>query len=107
MKYGDIEYDCLIFDVDNVLIETSLSFPWVIRTAIQFSWRELFMGQVDGIVFTWDHFRTMKQYPYFNDDYDIAWILLEIAASNNIDRSLVKSFPSVENLQVILKNYNR
>lgn len=106
MKYGDIEYDCLIFDVDNVLIETSLSFPWVIRTAIQFSWRELFMGQVDGIVFTWDHFRTMKQYPYFNDDYDIAWILLEIAASNNIDRSLVKSFPSVENLQVILKNYN-
>ena len=106
MKYRDIEYDCLIFDVDNVLIDTSLSFPWVIRTAIQVSWRALFMGKVDGIAFTWDHFRTMKQYPYFNDDYDIAWILLDIAASNNLDRNLMKSFPSIETLNGILQNYH-
>jgi len=105
MKYQHIEYDCLIFDVDNVLIETSLSFPWVIRTTIQYSWKNFLRAEVDGIPFTWEHFRAMKEYPYFNDDYDIAWILLNMAASKK-HPSLANSFPSVDELHRALGNYH-
>ena len=95
---------CLIFDVDNVLIDTDRSFPWVIRTSIQWLWRFYLKRDIDCIAFTWEHFRTIKGFPQFNDDYDIAWFLINAAASRNI-KSLRKSFPHIDEIETILTNF--
>jgi len=95
---------CLIFDVDNVLIDTDRSFPWVIRTSIQWLWKFYLKRDADRIAFTWDHFRTMKRFPQFNDDYDIAWCLVNIAAARK-SASLEESFPQVDELDDILKKF--
>lgn len=95
---------CLIFDVDNVLINTDNSFPWVIRTSIQWLWRFYLKKEVDCIAFTWLHFHTIKTFPQFNDDYDIAWFLINAAASKG-EPSLEKSFPDIPELQSRLSQF--
>lgn len=95
---------CLIFDVDNVLIDTESSFPWVIRTSIQWLWKFYLEKKVDCIAFTWEHFKTMKSFPQFNDDYDIAWLLVNAAAARDIP-SLKNSFPDTDELPLILKRF--
>lgn len=100
-----MKYDALIFDVDNVLIDTTGSFPVVIRTAIQWIWKRFLGRSTDCTAFSLDHFRLMKSYPYFNDDYDIAWILANITASAKKSR-LSDSFPSTERLGTILDEYD-
>ena len=98
-------YDAVIFDIDNVLIDTTMSFPMVIRTSLQWIWKFYLQRNNDCIAFTMDHFRLMKSYPYFNDDYDISWILSNIAASSE-NQSLVRSFPSREKLKEILDTFD-
>ena len=102
IDHGD-DY-CLIFDVDNVLIDTDRSFPWVIRTSIQWLWKFYLNRDIDCIAFTWEHFRTIKGFPQFNDDYDIAWFLINAAATRNI-RSLRESFPHIDEIVNILTDF--
>jgi FMN phosphatase YigB (HAD superfamily) len=99
-----MKYDAMIFDVDNVLIDTRKSFPVVIRTAIQWLWKRHLKLETDCTAFTTEHFRLMKSYPYFNDDFDIVWILVNIAASSQ-RKSLSESFPGVTDLQGTLDNF--
>ncbi|NLG94809.1 MAG: haloacid dehalogenase [Acetomicrobium flavidum] len=96
-------YDALIFDMDGVLIDTTYSYPMVIRIAVQWSWRYLLGRDVDCTAFSYDHFYASKTHPAFNDDYDIAWALLSIAASKKT-KSLKEAFPTIEHWKEILRS---
>jgi HAD superfamily hydrolase (TIGR01549 family) len=85
--------DGLIFDIDGVLVDVSLSYPMVIRTAIQWAWRFLLGRRVDKTAFRGEHLLISKRHPAFNDDYDTAWALLCAAASTGKE-SLRAAFPS-------------
>ncbi len=101
MLRSTYHYDALIFDMDGVLIDTTFSYPMVIRVAIQWCWRRLLGRNIDCTAFSYDHFYISKTHPALNDDYDIAWALLTIAASKN-SKSLKKSFPATEQWKEIL-----
>jgi len=98
-------HDALIFDMDGVLIDTTFSYPMVIRMAVQWGWRYLLGNDVNCTAFSYGHFYISKTHPAFNDDYDIAWILLSLAASKGI-RSLKKAFPTPKQWEEILQNFN-
>lgn len=72
----------LVFDVDGVLIDTSLSFPAAVSGAVRFCLRHFLDFQATVDLFTEDHYRQAKLHPGFNDDYDIAWIFLSWVASS-------------------------
>jgi phosphoglycolate phosphatase-like HAD superfamily hydrolase len=96
------EADALIFDVDGVLIDVERSFPQVIRTAVQWGWRAFVQGIPDRTAYREGHQRVLKNHKAFNDDYDIAWTLLCLAAEEAArggDRRLSRCFPSPEELR--------
>lgn len=100
--------DLLVFDVDGVLIDTRASYPSVIRSAIQWGWTFMIRGKTDRTGFTMDHFRISKRHPGFNDDYDIAWVLLTVAAASarlSGDLSLSRSMPSPGKWESILGEF--
>jgi hypothetical protein len=100
--------DLLVFDVDGVLIDTRASYPSVIRSAIQWGWTFLIGGKTDCTGFTMDHFRISKRHPGFNDDYDIAWVLLTVAAASaklSGNLSLSRSMPSPGKWGSILEEF--
>ncbi len=88
-----LKADCIVFDVDGVLMDTGESFPNVIRTAVPRIWESLLGRKSDSSPFTVRHFETSKRFPSLNDDYDICWGLLSLAASKGRE-SLEDSFPS-------------
>lgn len=88
-----LKADCIVFDVDGVLMETAESFPNVIREAIPRVWKSILGKNSDSSPFTVRHFETSKRFPALNDDYDICWGLLSLAASRGKD-SLEESFPT-------------
>lgn len=98
------KYDALIFDMDGVLIDSTRSYPMVIRIAIQWSWRHLLGNIIDCTAFSYDHFYISKTHPAFNDDYDIAWALISIAASRGT-KSLKEAFPTPDQWMTILQNF--
>jgi len=56
------------------------------------------------------HFHTItftlaKTHPAFNDDYDIAWALISIAASKGV-KSLKEAFPTPDQWMTILQNFH-
>ena len=79
-KSAPLEADALIFDVDGVLLDTEASFPRMIEIAVQTNWREL-GGIADCAGYSGGHNRVLKRHGAFNDDYDIAWMLSNIAAA--------------------------
>lgn len=100
--------DLLVFDVDGVLIDTRASYPSVIRSAIQWGWTFMIGGKTNCTGFTMDHFRISKRHPGFNDDYDIAWVLLTVAAASarlSGDMSLSRSMPSPGKWESILEEF--
>ncbi|NLI95881.1 MAG: hypothetical protein GX436_04070 [Synergistaceae bacterium] len=102
------EGDLLVFDVDGVLIDTRRSYPSVIRAAIQWGWRRMLGLEADCTGFELEHFRVSKRHPGFNDDYDIAWVLLSVSAARSRksgDRRLSRSMPSPEEWESILKEF--
>jgi len=99
------KYDALIFDMDGVLIDSTRSYPMVIRIAIQWSWRHLLGNIIDCTAFSYDHFYISKTHPAFNDDYDIAWALISIAASKGV-KSLKEAFPTPDQWMTILQNFH-
>ncbi len=85
--------DALIFDVDGVLLNVERSFPEVIRQGIQKGWELVCGGITDSIGYTSEHERIFKRHGSFNDDYDIAWTMLSIAAYNG-KKKLSEAIPT-------------
>lgn len=102
------EGDLLVFDVDGVLIDTRRSYPSVIRAAIQWGWRQMLGLKADCTGFSFEHFRVSKRHPGFNDDYDIAWVLLSVAAARarvSKDPRLSCSMPSPKEWESTLQEF--
>lgn len=100
--------DLLVFDVDGVLIDTRFSYPSVIRAAIQWGWRRMLGWEADCTGFSMEHFRISKRHPGFNDDYDIAWVLLAVAADSSRrsgDKRLSRAMPSSDEWKSILGEF--
>jgi phosphoglycolate phosphatase-like HAD superfamily hydrolase len=100
--------DLLVFDVDGVLIDTRASYPSVIRAAIQWGWTFMVGGKTDCTGFSMDHFRISKRHPGFNDDYDIAWVLLTVAAASarlSGELRLSRSMPSPDRWESVLEEF--
>jgi phosphoglycolate phosphatase-like HAD superfamily hydrolase len=87
--------DALIFDVDGVLLDVEKSFPEVIKRTILTGWESICGGISDSEGYTAEHERVLKLHGAFNDDYDIAWALLSMAAASG-SRKLSEAFPAPE-----------
>lgn len=88
-----LKADCIVFDVDGVLMDTSQSFPEVIRNSVPRVWEHLLGRKSDASPFTIRHFETSKMFPFLNDDYDICWGILSVAAAKGKE-GLDESFPT-------------
>ena len=94
--------DCLIFDVDGVLIETGESFPLTIRLCVEQEWTRI-GGVCDAPGYSDEHNAVLKRHGSFNDDYDIAWVLLNLSVSRlDGTKKLSRAFPSPDELQEIV-----
>lgn len=94
--------DLLIFDVDGVLIDTSLSYPFVAQDSVHWVWKNILNHSIDSNGFTMDHFYAAKQHPSFNDDYDIAWVFLCITLTKERE-NLADSAPTLLEWKQLLK----
>ena len=84
--------DALIFDIDGVLLDVARSFPEVIRQAVFGGWEKFCGGISDTPGYNAGHERVLKRHGAFNDDYDIAWTLLSMAAASG-EKLLSKALP--------------
>jgi phosphoglycolate phosphatase-like HAD superfamily hydrolase len=92
--------DCLIFDVDGVLIESSRSYPETVRIAVEREWEKAgFVSDAPG--YSERHNRIFKRHGGFNDDTHIAWALLNIMASKGSAR-LSECFPTAGEVEDII-----
>lgn len=101
-----IDADCLIFDVDGVLLDTSGSYPEVIRRCVETRWRDA-GGTCDARGYSDELNDVFKLHGSFNDDYDIAWILLCICASRGDAASgarLSTSLPTPSDLKKMISS---
>ncbi len=96
------ELDMVIFDVDGVLLDTSGSFPAVIASALLWAWTCVLGRVPDGEGFTLFHFAATKTHPSFNDDYDIAWAMINCVASAETT-SLERAMPSPERWRTVIQ----
>ena len=71
----------LVFDVDGVLVDTSLSFPAVVSAAVQIGAKDILGYPAPFRLFDDEHYNIARRSPMFNDDYDIAWVFLSWIAS--------------------------
>ena len=93
--------DCLVFDVDGVLIETGASFPLVIRLCVQQEWTRI--GDCDAPGYSDALNTVLKRHGSFNDDYDIAWVLLNVSAARlDGTKKLSRALPSPDALRGIV-----
>ena len=97
--------DALIFDVDGVLLNVERSFPEVIRLGIQTGWETICGGKTDCAGYTADHEKIFKRHGSFNDDYDIAWTMLSIAASSGRN-GLSEALPAPDRLNEELRTFS-
>ncbi|SMG30746.1 HAD family hydrolase [Dethiosulfovibrio salsuginis] len=88
-----LKADCIIFDVDGVLMDTAKSFPEVIRESIPRVWEHILGRNNDSSPFTVRHFEVSKRFSFLNDDYDICWGILSLAAAKG-KNGLDESFPT-------------
>lgn len=94
--------DCLIFDVDGVLIDVRMSFPELIRAAVECEWSGAgFVSDEDG--YSDGLNSVLKRHGSFNDDYDIAWILLNICAASGREK-LSEALPLPGELEKIISS---
>ena len=100
----DFMPDALIFDVDGVLLNVERSFPEVIRSSIQKGWESVCGGETDFDGYNKDHEKIFKRHGSFNDDYDIAWTMLSIAAYSG-KKKLSEALPSPKELEIELSAF--
>ena len=96
--------DALIFDIDGVLLDVTRSFPEVIREAVERGWTRFCGGQLDCAGYGPELEWVMKRHGGFNDDFDLAWTLLSIAASSG-EKKLSRALPSPERLALELRDF--
>ena len=97
----NISPDCLIFDVDGVLMEALSSFPEMIRIVFEEEWRNA--GKIcDAPGYTLAHNTVLKRHGAFNDDYDIAWALLNISFARG--EKISEALPSPDQLEKIISS---
>jgi phosphoglycolate phosphatase-like HAD superfamily hydrolase len=94
--------DIVVFDVDGVLVDTSRSYPEVVAKSLRWAWSELLGRNVDCDGFTDLHFAATKTHPAFNDDFDIAWAIINCTASSQ-SSLLSRSLPSPEEWRELLE----
>lgn len=73
-------FDAVIFDVDGVLVDVSSSYELVVRSAVL-----LFLRRSRGARVDFDHrsfVALAKETPYFNDDYDLAFVAFHHLATS-------------------------
>jgi phosphoglycolate phosphatase-like HAD superfamily hydrolase len=92
--------DCLVFDVDGVLISSAATYKEVIRRLVEEEWRKLGF-EADRPGYSSELNWTLKNHGSFNDDYDISWTLLNIAHTGN-SKKLSEALPSPEELEKII-----
>lgn len=90
---GQTNPDIIVFDVDGVLVDASRSYPLVVARSLLWAWIRVLGRIPDCDGFTYDHFAATKTHPAFNDDYDIAWAVINCTAASST-RSLAESLPS-------------
>lgn len=90
---GQTKSDLIVFDVDGVLVDASRSYPQVVARSLLWAWARVLGRIPDCAGFTYDHFAATKTHPAFNDDYDIAWAIVNCTAASS-SRSLAESLPS-------------
>jgi len=95
--------DIVIFDVDGVLVDASLSYPAVVARSLLWAWTRVLCRIPDSEGFSFRHFAVTKTHPAFNDDYDIAWAAINCAASGN-NPSLAESLPSPVQWRTLLED---
>ena len=95
----------MIFDVDGVLLDVSRSFPEVIRRSIRDGFVSFCGGETDSEGYTPEHEKILKLHGAFNDDYDLAWSLLSMAAADGSKR-LSQAFPPPKKLAEELKTFS-
>lgn len=94
--------DCLIFDVDGVLVAAGESFPEMIRITVEREWaRAGFVADAPG--YSTERNEVLKRHGAFNDDYDIVWVLLNISAAKGRER-LSEALPAPEELAGIISD---
>ncbi len=97
--------DALIFDVDGVLLNVERSFPEVIRLGIEMGWEKICGGVADSLGYNSEYEKIFKRHGSFNDDYDIAWTMLSIAASSG-EKYLSEALPSTAMLSKELNTFS-
>lgn len=98
--------DAYIFDVDGVLLDVTKSFPEVIRRCVAEGWETLCGGETDCAGYGGGLERVLKRHGAFNDDYDIAWLMLSMAAASG-EKQLSRALPSPEFLEEELRSFRR
>ncbi|MDR3075879.1 MAG: HAD family hydrolase [Synergistaceae bacterium] len=97
-----INPDCLIFDVDGVLLRSNETYQEIIRMLVEGEWRKIGL-EADAPGYSGELNFVFKNHGSFNDDYDIAWTLLNIAASSGA-RKLSEALPSPKRLEEIVSD---
>jgi phosphoglycolate phosphatase-like HAD superfamily hydrolase len=85
LSSGAVKPDCIVFDVDGVLIESQESYQEVIRLLVEKEWEKSGFT-VDRRGYSPELNSVLKKHGAFNDDYDIAWTLLNMAASSGHEK---------------------
>lgn len=100
----EFKADALIFDIDGVLLDVTKSFPEVIRRCVADGWEKFCGGVTDCAGYGPEHEWVMKRHGSFNDDYDLAWTLLSMAAASG-EKLLSRALPSPERLAEELADF--
>ena len=97
--------DALIFDVDGVLLDVTRSFPEVIRKTVFEGWENFCDGVSDVPGYGSGHEYVLKRHGAFNDDYDIAWTMLCMAAASG-EKLLSRALPDPDKLSRELESFS-
>ncbi len=100
----EFKADALIFDIDGVLLDVTKSFPEVIRRCVADGWEKFCGGVTDCEGYGPEHEWVMKRHGSFNDDYDLAWTLLSMAAASG-EKLLSRALSSPERLAEELADF--
>lgn len=96
----------LVFDVDGVLVDTSLSFPAVVSAAVQIMAKDISGYPAPFRLFDECHYTIARSNAMFNDDYDIAWVFLSWIASEVSFRG-AKGSPSKDEWEKLISGCDR
>jgi phosphoglycolate phosphatase-like HAD superfamily hydrolase len=104
LRLGEISPDCIVFDVDGVLVKSNTSYQEVIRVLVEREWKKAGFG-LDTRGYSPEMNEVLKNHGSFNDDYDIAWALLNLAFESGNEK-LSEALPPPEKMGEMLAPYS-